>query len=138
MVLLCLLSLAVMPLHAQDAQTDPDIDAIIASMSLEHKVAQLFMVTLHGSVLTEIGATHLQLWQPGGIVLFDDNSGDPAALTRLTNSYQQTITGAGGVPLLISVDQEGGVVTRLTNGFTMFPAPVLIDAAGDDMAYQVG
>jgi beta-N-acetylhexosaminidase len=42
------------------------------------------------------------------------------------------------VPLLISVDQEGGVVTRLTNGFTMFPTPVLIDAAGDDMAYQVG
>ncbi len=116
----------------------PDIDAIIASMSLEHKVAQMFMVTLHGSVLTEVGAKDLQTWQPGGVVLFDDNSGDPASMTRLTNAYQSTIIAAGGPPMLISVDQEGGVVTRLTKGFTMFPAPVLIDAAGDDMAYQVG
>ncbi len=107
-------------------------------MSLEHKVAQMFMVTLHGSVLTEVGANDLRTWQPGGIVLFGENVGDPGAVTRLTNAYQSTITGAGGVPLLISIDQEGGVVTRLTNGFTTFPAPVLIDAAGDDLAYQVG
>ena len=107
-------------------------------MSLEHKVAQMFMVTLHGSVLTEDGAQDLTTWQPGGVVLFDENAGDPAAVTRLTNAYQSTIIGAGGVPLLISIDQEGGVVTRLTDGFTMFPAPILIDAAGDDMAYQVG
>lgn len=119
------------------AQADP-IDAMIASMSLEHKVAQMFMVTLHGSVLTEAGANDLRNWQPGGVVLFGENVGDPGAVTRLTNAYQSTITGAGGVPLLISIDQEGGVVTRLTDGFTTFPAPVLIDAAGDDLAYQVG
>ncbi len=129
-----LLTLISTALQAQDA----DVDALVASMSLEHKVAQMFMVTLHGAVLTEVGAQDLRTWQPGGVVLFDENAGDPSAITRLTNAYQSTITGAGGVPLLIAVDQEGGVVTRLTNGFTMFPAPVLIDAAGDDMAYQVG
>ena len=107
-------------------------------MSLEHKVAQMFMVTLHGSVLTEIGAEDLRTWQPGGVVLFDTNAGKPPAMTQLINGYQRTITEAGGVPLLISVDQEGGVVTRLTDGFTMFPAPILITAAGDEMAYQVG
>ncbi len=121
-------------LHAEDT----DIDALIASMSLEHKVAQMFMVTLHGSVMTEDGARDLQTWQPGGVVLFEENAGDPASVTRLTNDYQSTITAAGGVPMLISTDQEGGVVTRLTNGFTTFPAPILIDAAGDDLAYQVG
>lgn len=120
--------------QAQDFGVEVRIDA----MTLEHKVAQMFMVTLHGSVLTEDGAAHLRQWQPGAVALFDDNAGDPAALTRLTNAYQSTITEAGGVPMLIAVDQEGGVVTRLTNGFTMFPAPVLIDAAGNDMAYQVG
>lgn len=137
-IIVCLgLLLAVVPLRAQSQDTT-DIDSLIASMSLEHKVAQMFLVTLHGSVLTEVGTQHLQTWQPGGVVLFEQNAGDPAAVTRLTNAYQQTITGAGGVPLLVAVDQEGGVVTRLTDGFTMFPAPVLIDAAGDDMAEQVG
>ena len=125
-----------MPLQAQS--DDADIDAIIASMSLEHKVAQMFLVTLHGSVLTEIGAEDLRTWQPGGVVLFDTNAGNPTAMTNLINSFQSTITGAGGPPMLVSVDQEGGVVTRLTDGFTMFPAPILITAAGNDMAYKVG
>lgn len=126
------------PALAQEAAPDADIEAIIASMSLEHKVAQMFMVTLHGAGLTEVGAEHLRTWQPGGLVLFGQNVGNPAQVTNLTNGYQSTITGAGGVPLLISIDQEGGVVTRLTDGFTMFPTPILIGAAGPEMAYRVG
>lgn len=107
-------------------------------MTLEQKVAQMFMVTLHGSVMTEDGAAFLRRYQPGLVVLFTSNAGTPAAVTRLTNSYQQTITDAGGVPLLIAVDQEGGVVTRLPDGFTMFPAPTLITAAGTALAYETG
>ncbi len=121
------------PARAQD-----EIDARIASMSLEQRVAQMFMVTLHGAALTEEGTQDLETWQPGGVVLFGENVGNPAAVTRLTNAYQSTIIAAGGVPLLISIDQEGGVVTRLTDGFTTFPAPILIDAAGNEMAYQAG
>jgi beta-N-acetylhexosaminidase len=108
------------------------------AMTLEHKVAQMFMLTLHGSVMTEEGADILRTWQPGAVVLFAANLGDPSQVTRLTNAYQQTITDAGGLPLLIAVDQEGGVVARLTNGFTVFPTPMLTAAAGIDMARQVG
>ncbi|MEO8397688.1 MAG: glycoside hydrolase family 3 protein, partial [Chloroflexota bacterium] len=138
-LILCLLLTAGFTSTSLQAQpADPDIDAIIASMSLEHKVAQMFLVTLHGSVLTEIGAEDLRTWQPGGVVLFETNNGNPASMTKLINAFQSTITEAGGFPMLVSVDQEGGVVTRLTDGFTMFPAPILITAAGDDMAYKVG
>lgn len=117
------------------AQTDP-----VASMSLEHKVAQMFLVTLHGEIMTEEGAQFLQTWQPGGVVLFGANVGTPEATTRLTNDFQQTILAAGGQPLLISIDQEGGVVARLApeNGYTFFPAPVLVAAAGEQMAYRIG
>jgi beta-N-acetylhexosaminidase len=109
-------------------------------MTLEHKVAQMFLVTLHGSVMTEVGADFLQTWQPGGVVLFGQNTGTPDATTRLTNDFQSTILAAGGPPLLIAIDQEGGVVSRLTaeNGYTFFPAPVLVGAAGDDIAYRIG
>ncbi len=137
MAALCAL-LIITPLHAQETPTEIDIDTIIAGMSLEQRVAQMFMVTLHGSVMTEQGARHLREWQPGGIVLFTDNMGNPAAMTRLTNAYQQTILDAGGVPLLISTDQEGGVVTRLTDGFTMFPTPLLLGAAGAEMSLRAG
>ena len=65
-----LLLLAATSLHAQETE---DVESIIDSMSLEHKVGQMFMVTLHGSALTEVGAEHLRRWQPGGVVLFGEN-----------------------------------------------------------------
>ncbi|MBE0691219.1 MAG: glycoside hydrolase family 3 protein [Anaerolineae bacterium] len=129
------ITLLLLVLIARPAAAQPDA---LASMTLEHKVAQMFMVTLHGGVLTEDGVAFLREWQPGAVVLFAANLGDPAQVTRLTNGYQQTITEAGGMPLLIAVDQEGGVVARLTDGFTVFPAPVLTAAAGPEMARQVG
>ncbi|MBE2269098.1 MAG: hypothetical protein IAE80_12780 [Anaerolinea sp.] len=111
---------------------------LIDQLTLAQKVAQMFMVTLHGSILTEEGAAFLRQYQPGLVVLFTSNAGTPDAVTRLTNSYQQTMSDVGGIPLLIAVDQEGGVVTRLPDGFTMFPTPLLITAAGTDMAYAAG
>lgn len=129
---LSLLLLASAPLTGQED--------IVSRMSLEHRVAQMFMVTLHGEVMTEVGAQFLREWQPGAISLFGANITIPEAVTELTNNFQQTITGAGGVPLLTAIDQEGGVVARLTeaNGFTVFPAPVLLTAAGNQMSFRVG
>lgn len=101
------------------------------NLSLELRVAQMFMVTLHGPQLTEVGRDFLRRWQPGAVVLFTSNTGTPESVTALTNAYQQTILDAGGLPLLIAIDQEGGVVQRLTDGFTQFPSPLLITASGD-------
>jgi beta-N-acetylhexosaminidase len=129
--ILCLLIFR--PLAAQG-----DIAARMGGMTLEQKVGQLFMVTLHGNVLTEEGAAFLREVQPGAVVLFAANLGSPAQITQMTNAYQQTILEAGGQPLLIAVDQEGGVVARLTDGFTTLPAPILITAAGETMAGRIG
>src|SRR5690606_15131427 len=122
--------LLVMPVRAQP---DP-----VLSMPLERRVAQMFMVTLHGAGMTEVGAQFLRQYQPGGVVLFAANVTTPDQVTRLTNDFQRTITEAGGPPLLIAIDQEGGVVARLTQGFTVFPSPFVTTAAGDEMAYRAG
>lgn len=127
-------------LTTRAAAQDDAIAARLAAMTLEQKVGQLFMVTLHGGVMTEAGARFLQDYQPGAVVLFTSNIGTPDAMTRLTNQYQTTITEAGGAPLLIAVDQEGGVVSRLTReaGYTFFPTPLLVTAAGERLAFQFG
>jgi beta-N-acetylhexosaminidase len=136
-LLLAVLLAGSLRLLPASAQADA-IDALLSQMTLEQRVAQMFMVTLHGEVMTNIGADFLRRWQPGAVVLFTSNMGTPAAMTRLTNAYQQTITDAGGVPLLIAVDQEGGVVSRLTDGFSFFPTPLLATAAGEGMAFRYG
>ncbi|MBL8118299.1 MAG: beta-N-acetylhexosaminidase [Anaerolineae bacterium] len=114
-------------------------DDLLSELTLEQRVAQLFIVNLYGGQMTEAGRDFLRDYQPGGVVLLGDNLGDPAAITRLTNQYQQTIAEAGGIPLLIAVDQEGGPISHLREGFTTFPTPALMTAAGDaDLAYRVG
>lgn len=106
------------------------------SLTLAQRVAQMFMVTLHGPQLTYAGRDFLQRWQPGAAVLFTSNLGAPDAVTRLTNAYQEAMIDVGAVPLLIAIDQEGGVVQRLSEGFTALPSPLIIAASGDARVAQ--
>src|SRR6266498_1509916 len=64
------------------AQTDP-----LANMPLEQRVAQMFIVNLYGSQLTEAGHDFLTKWQPSGLVLLPENITSPKDVTRLTNVY---------------------------------------------------
>ncbi len=112
---------------------------LLSTLSLEQRVAQMFIVNLYGSQLTEAGRDFLTRYQPGGLVLLPENIGTPQAVTRLNNIYQQTIIDNGGLPLFISVDQEGGTIAHLRDGFTTFPVPMLLTASGDtELAYTVG
>lgn len=122
------------------AQADDPAAARLAAMSLRQKIAQMFMVTLHGTPLNQPARAFLSEWQPGAISLFSDNVSAPDSLTALTNAMQQTIISAGGPPLLIAIDQEGGVVARLAPeyGFTQWPTPLVMGAAGAEAARQVG
>ncbi len=131
LLLIFLLALIlVKPAIAQTSRLD--------SMSLEQRIGQMFMVTLHGSVLPEVSRDFIQKWQPGIVVLFTSNTGTPEAITRLTNEYQQAMQDVGAVPLLIAIDQEGGVVQRLSEGFTQLPAPPIIAASPPEIAQSVG
>jgi beta-N-acetylhexosaminidase len=109
------------------------------TLTLEQQVGQMFMVTIHGTVLPEVGVDFLQRWQPGAAVLLTSNAGPPQAVAQLTNSYQQAMISGGGLPLLIAIDHEGGRVQRLTAGFTTLPVPALINAAQDlQLAFDYG
>ncbi len=127
---LCLLLMA----SRGAAQSD-----LVDTLTLEEQVAQMFIVNLYGGQLTEAGRDFLTQWQPGGVVLIGENTGTPEHVTQLTNAYQRTITAAGGLPLLVTVDQEGGPITHLRDGFTVFPTPALLTASGSpDLATRVG
>jgi beta-N-acetylhexosaminidase len=56
--------------------------------------------------------------QPGGVVYFARNAGTPAEMRRLSRHLNEMLE----IPALISVDQEGGRVQRLTDGFSRIPS----------------
>ena len=105
-------------------------------LPLEQRVAQMFMVTVHGAQLPEVGRQFLQRWQPGAIVLLTSNAGTPPEVTRLINSYQQAMRDVDAIPLLVATDQEGGVVQRMTDGFTTWPVAALVTATNDGALAQ--
>ncbi len=118
--------LCVLPSFAQSR-----VESLLAAMTLEQKVAQMFLVGVYGSLLNEPNRDLLEEWQPGGAVLFVSNVGTPDSVTELINEWQSAVVDAGGVPLFVATDQEGGVIARLKEGFTTFPAMMLLTATGD-------
>jgi beta-N-acetylhexosaminidase len=100
----------------------------MAKMSLEQRVSQVFMLGFDGTTLTASNRALVQGLHLGGVTLFARNITDGPQLARL-DAELQTI--ADPVPLFISVDQEGGLVVRVTDGATIFPGNMAVGATGD-------
>ncbi len=139
-----ILSLLLLPLfgnRADEIAPDEamDIEQRINSMTLEQKVGQMFIVSIYGDTINALGRDFITQWQPGGVALFGSNALNPTQITLLTNAFQTTSIQAGGVPLFIATDQEGGWIQRLREGFSAWPPIALLTASGDaDLAFRVG
>ena len=119
----------------QPVEKTPDerINDIIAGMSIEEKVGQLFFVRC-----PETGAAEdVETYHLGGLLLFGrdykDANGDWLTeddFTAALASYQA----AAAIPLFIGSDEEGGTVTRASKNPNLFseplPSPQELYAAG--------
>jgi beta-N-acetylhexosaminidase len=82
---------------------------------------QLLMVGLPGPRLDAVARELVRDLKVGGIILFARNIEAPEQVWELTRELQGQALAAGGRPLLIAVDQEGGRVQRLKAPFTLIP-----------------
>jgi beta-N-acetylhexosaminidase len=87
-------------------------------VNLREKIGQLFMLGFHGTEPSRDLRDLFKTYHPGGVILFSHNLEDPEQAAHLTNALQKL---APKLPLLVSIDQEGGRVARLPKGFTVFP-----------------
>ena len=95
-----------------------------ASLSLEEKVGQLLLVHFHGEDSNEEAKILVQEIGVGGIVYYNWANGlnSPEQVQSLSCGLQRLAKKTqAALPLFIAIDQEGGVVTRLQKGFTLFP-----------------
>ncbi len=112
----------------------------LKTMTLDQKIGQLFQIRIDGDTLDESERQIILQKHIGGIIYFQYNGNldDPVRSARMSNDLQACVLGPGGsgIPLLISMDQEGGRVTRITGG-AEFPGNMGIGATRQtDMAYQ--
>lgn len=73
----------------------------------------------------------------GGIILFKPNIEGPEQVAALCKDCQDYARECGLSPLIISVDQEGGTVARLKQGFTQFKGNPFITSIDDAQAFAL-
>lgn len=123
--------------YSEDAQISPrlsyssdvDVDSLLAEMSLQEKISQLFIVPAYGSFINENEPRYHRLKRlvsekkVGGIIFMQ---GDIYGQAVMTNELQQL----SDIPLWITQDMEFGAAMRV-RGTTRF-TPAMGIAAGQD------
>lgn len=141
---------------------DPAIEQLLAQMTPEEKVGQLFLVTFVGNDVSPTSdvARLIQRYRVGGVVLspgnnnFVNDDGAPQQVAALSNDLQAlaftppltatlppTTTIYTPIPLFIALNQEGDgyPFTHLRTGMTSLPTEMAIGATWSPAyAQQVG
>ena len=95
-----------------------------------HKIGQLFMVGFDGLAPDAAIARLIREQRVGGVILFRRNVHTPQQVSALCRSLQEINAEVSSEPLLIALDQEGGMVMRIEQGVTPIPAAMAFQAAG--------
>ena len=110
------MGVAALASRAQAAAGLDRVEELLADMTLRQKVARMFMLPVSETALTSDETAWLQDLQPGGVIMVERNFGTANEISALTGAIHATVP---DLPPLVSLDQEGGVVTRLWDD----PAP---------------
>lgn len=112
-----------------------------APLTLEEKVGQMMMVFFYGSEANEEARKLIEEAHVGGIIYYNwaNELSSPQQVQQLSNGLQQLAKNReNSIPLLIAIDQEGGPVVRLKEGFTPFPGNYRLGEIGNpQIVFQV-
>ncbi|MFT7618206.1 MAG: beta-N-acetylhexosaminidase, partial [Planctomycetota bacterium] len=85
------------------------------------------MIGLAGTIVDEEFARTLRETGAHSVILFARNLIDANQIIELTTSIRALVSW----PLVIAIDQEGGVVVRLEKGITVFPGNMALGHTHD-------
>ncbi|MCI8393978.1 MAG: beta-N-acetylhexosaminidase [Bacilli bacterium] len=111
----------------------------LKTLSLDEKIGQMLIISDRTPTMTENLLNTLEMTKPGGFILFSENFTTYENTLQLIQALEETAT----IPLIMSIDQEGGRVQRLKNlinqQVTNFPSMNELSLFGtEEKAYQVG
>lgn len=122
--------------------TTSRVDSLLSNMSLRQKITQMMMVDFRQwktadeeakSDFTKMNSEVQKIVEDydfGSVIFFANNIKETKQSFNLTMDLQKAATKDNGIPLLITTDQEGGIVYRLGSG-TALPGNMALGATGD-------
>ncbi len=125
------------PTPSTQPPTDPIVEQL-GEMSLEDKLGQLMIVGLEGTSMQEDARAMIKEHKIGGFILYKNNIASASATVELLDELKTANLG-NPAPLWLSVDQEGGKVSRMPQEFISLPSAREVAARADlDYAYGIG
>lgn len=106
----------------------------INSLSLKEKVGQMIGLAFSGTEYSNELSLQIEKIGAGLIIYFKDNCDNPRQIFELNKKILEKAK----IPPFISLDQEGGMVARVTEGVTQSPGAMVIGATQNyNYAYQL-
>lgn len=116
---------------------DPVLEQL-RGLSTAQKIGQLVIVGLEGTAVDHTSRKFLDKYHVGGFIFFKDNIQSTEQAVRLFNDLKKANAG-NPLPLWLSVDEEGGRVTRLPGELVKLPASGTVGRKKDlGLAKSVG
>jgi len=109
------------------------IDTYIGHLTLTQQIGQLLMLPIYINTYTTALNQPLQQWDIANIIIYTQYNGGPvmpptlSALTQLVHDLQSHANQA----LMVSTDEEGGIVDRLAPYYGPTPSPQQLSATGN-------
>ncbi len=110
----------------------------IKEMTMEEKLGQMLIAGLDGYELNDNAKALMENYHVGGFILFGSNIKDIDQLSKYINDLKSYHSGKG-VPLFISVDEEGGRISRIPKTIKNLPTSKVIGAVdNEEYSFEVG
>lgn len=122
----------------QEIIEEDEIMKKLKEMTLEEKVGQLIIAGLDGEDLSERDIELIKTHKIGGFILFSRNISSKEQTLKLTNSLKME-NSKNDIALFISIDEEGGKVSRLPNSYVKLPEAMNIGNKNNkEVSFQLG
>lgn len=118
-------------------EKDP-IAETIKDMTIEEKLGQMLIVGIEGYEMDEGTEQMIEELHIGGFILFGRNISNPEQLLDLNNSLKAA-NSINKIPLFISVDEEGGRISRIPKVIKNLPTSKDIGKQNNEaFSYEIG
>jgi len=109
----------------------------IEHMTLQQKVGQMLLCGFQGLEPSQEVTDLIMNHSIGGVIYFSRNIQEVKQVYNLSKKLQELALSAEQPPLIISIDQEGGMVARIVEGVSLPPGNMALGATREaEGAYQ--
>lgn len=117
---------------------EEELQARLGGMSLSRKIGQMLLCGFYGTEIGDGLKRFIAERGIGGVIYFARNVSSVEQVAELSARLQETALHSGNLPLWISIDQEGGMVARITDGVALMPGQMAIAAgSAPEEAYRL-